>query len=49
MKRIICTVSNDLSYDQRMIRICSTLANAGYEVTLLGRKLPDSIPLEPKP
>lgn len=42
MKRIICTVSNDLTYDQRMIRICSTLALVGYEVQLWGRQLRES-------
>jgi len=36
-KRIVCTVTNDLNYDQRMIRICTSLVNAGYEVTLVGR------------
>lgn len=46
MKRIICTVTNDLSYDQRMIRICSTLAKAGYEVWLVGRKRRDSKPFK---
>jgi hypothetical protein len=45
MKRIICTVSNDLTFDQRMIRICTTLASAGYQVQLWGRELPDSKPL----
>ena len=44
-KRIICTVTNDLTTDQRMLRICSTLAAADYRVTLVGRKLPDSLPL----
>lgn len=29
-----------------MIRICSTLAEAGYQVKLIGRKLPSSKPLE---
>jgi glycosyltransferase involved in cell wall biosynthesis len=48
-KRILCTVTNDLSYDQRMQRICSTLAEAGYAVTLIGRKLPNSKPLEELP
>ena len=48
-KRIIFTVSNDLRYDQRMLRICTTLSAAGYEVALVGRHLPSSIPLQPKP
>lgn len=48
-KRILCTVTNDLSYDQRMQRICSTLAEAGYAVTLIGRKLPNSKALEDLP
>ncbi len=38
MKKIICTVTNDLVYDQRMIRICGSLAKAGYQVCLVGRK-----------
>ncbi|MBC8046077.1 MAG: glycosyltransferase [Fimbriimonadaceae bacterium] len=36
MRKIIFTVTNDLTYDQRMQRICTTLANAGYAVTLIG-------------
>jgi glycosyltransferase involved in cell wall biosynthesis len=44
-KRIIFTVTNDLVYDQRMIRICSSLVSAGYEVLLAGRTAKDSIPL----
>lgn len=40
--RIICTVTNDLNYDQRMHRICSALAEAGYEVWLTGRRLRES-------
>jgi len=42
MKKITLTVTNDLSFDQRMIRICTSLAAAGYEVTLVGRRLPRS-------
>ncbi len=37
-KRILLTVTNDLVFDQRMQRICTSLANAGYQVTLVGRK-----------
>jgi glycosyltransferase involved in cell wall biosynthesis len=47
MKRLVFTVTNDLSYDQRMIRICTSLAVAGYHVTLVGRKQKKSIPLHP--
>ncbi len=42
-KRIVLTVTNDLNYDQRMQRICATLAEAGYAVTLVGRLLPKSL------
>ena len=48
-KRIYCTVTNDLTYDQRMIRICTSLVSAGYEVTLVGRREPASLPLIPHP
>jgi len=47
-KKIYCTVTNDLTYDQRMIRICTSLSRAGYKVVLVGRKEPASIPLEPQ-
>ena len=42
MKKIIVSVSNDLSTDQRVAKVCNTLVNAGYEIMLIGRKLPDS-------
>jgi len=48
VKRIFFTVTNDLSYDQRMDRICTSLASSGYTVTLVGRKLRTSIPLRQK-
>jgi len=48
MKKIYFTVTNDLSFDQRMIRICNSLARNGYEVTLVGRILPDSIAVPPQ-
>jgi glycosyltransferase involved in cell wall biosynthesis len=44
-KRIVCTVTNDLNYDQRMIRICTSLAKAGYHVTLVGFQRKNSPPL----
>ncbi len=42
LKTLLFTVTNDLSYDQRMIRICGSLTNAGYKVKLVGRKRKDS-------
>jgi len=39
---IICTVTNDLSFDQRMQRICTALQDGGHEVTLVGRKRKNS-------
>ncbi len=45
MKTISFTVTNDLTYDQRMQRVCTTVANAGYKVVLIGRKLKNSSPL----
>ena len=38
-------MTNDLSYDQRMARICCTLANEGYLVTLVGFRKKGSLPL----
>lgn len=47
--RIAITVTNDLSYDQRMIRISRSLTAAGHDVVIVGRLLPDSIPLRREP
>ncbi len=38
LKHLIFTVTNDLNYDQRMIRICNSLATNGYQVTLVGTR-----------
>lgn len=43
--RICFTVTNDLSYDQRMQRICRSLAKNGYSVTLIGREKKNSLHL----
>ena len=45
-KKIIFTITNDLTYDQRMLRICSTLATEGYQIQLVGRQLSSSIPFD---
>jgi len=44
-KKIICTVINDLNYDQRMHRVCTSLVSAGNEVVLVGRVKEKSQPL----
>lgn len=41
-RHLLFTVTNDLLYDQRMLRICGSLAQAGYRVTLVGRCHHDS-------
>jgi len=45
-KNIVFTVTNDLNYDQRMRRICSSLQRAGHQITLVGRIKPKSKPLD---
>jgi len=47
--RLVFAVTTDLSYDQRMQRICASLARAGYEVLLVGWQRPTSVPLGPQP
>ena len=42
-------VTNDLNQDQRMHRICNTIQNAGYHVTLIGRRKPNSDSLYDQP
>ena len=45
MRAIVC-VTNDLSTDNRVHRTCTVLRELGYEVLLVGRELPDSLPLQ---
>ena len=47
--KIFFTVTTDLTYDQRMIRISTSLANAGYKVVLVGCKRKSSLPLIAQP
>lgn len=49
MKHLVFAVTNELNYDQRMIRICTSLANAGYRVTLIGRRWMGTPALVPRP
>ena len=46
MPRAFVAVTNDLSTDNRVHRTCTVLQELGYDVTLIGRKLPQSLPLD---
>jgi glycosyltransferase involved in cell wall biosynthesis len=48
LKRISVAVTNDLIADNRVHRTCLTLAEAGYEVILTGRKYRDSPDMNPR-
>lgn len=46
MKKVIISVTNDLSTDQRVDKVARSLRKMGLEVLLVGRLLPDSSPLK---
>ncbi len=45
MKRIVISVTNDLTTDQRVGKTCEVLSEIGYDVLLVGRKLKNSVPV----
>jgi glycosyltransferase involved in cell wall biosynthesis len=45
-KRVLLLVSTDVTYDQRVYRTARSLSDLGAKVTLIGRNLPDSSPVE---
>lgn len=45
MKTIIVSVTNDLTTDQRVAKVCNSLINNGYEIILVGRLLKKSKPI----
>ncbi|MEO6001310.1 MAG: hypothetical protein ABIN89_30945, partial [Chitinophagaceae bacterium] len=47
MRKIYFVVNNELNYDQRMIRICTTLAANNYNIVLVGKAYSGSLPLTP--
>jgi glycosyltransferase involved in cell wall biosynthesis len=49
MSTIILSVTNDLATDQRVRKVAHTLTNMGFQVKLVGRLLPWSMPLTDMP
>lgn len=47
--KIISAVINDLVTDQRVHRSCMLMHEMGYDVALIGRRLPDSLPMPARP
>lgn len=46
LKQVIVSATNDLTTDQRVHKICTTLHNNGFNVVLVGRKLEKSMSLD---
>jgi hypothetical protein len=47
--RLVFAVTTDLNYDQRMQRVCGSLARAGYQVEIIGWQRNSSLPLTVQP
>lgn len=45
MKKIVVSVTNDLVTDQRVAKVCNVLHKMGFSILLIGRKLPNSLPI----
>ncbi|NND93997.1 MAG: glycosyltransferase [Flavobacteriales bacterium] len=45
-KRIIVSVTNDLSTDQRVAKTCKSLQKLGFDIILVGRMLKNSLPVD---
>ena len=49
MKKVILSVTNDLVTDNRVHKVALSLQQHGYQVMLVGRKLPKSMPMDFRP
>jgi glycosyltransferase involved in cell wall biosynthesis len=49
MKTITASVISDLTTDQRVIRICTTLTQMGFDVKVIARSFSNSLPLDKYP
>ncbi len=48
-KRVTVSVINDLATDQRVKKICGTLHNMGFDITLIGREMKNSPAMDHRP
>lgn len=49
MKKAIVSVTNDLATDVRVDKVCKLLCTLGFDVLMVGRKLPNSMQITNKP
>jgi glycosyltransferase involved in cell wall biosynthesis len=45
VRKIIVSVTNDLVTDNRVHKVCASLSEIGFDILLVGRKLPYSVPV----
>ena len=45
-KRIIISVTNDIATDNRIRKVAQSLFNSGFEITVVGRKLKNSLSID---
>jgi len=48
-KKVLVSVINDLASDQRVKKVCGTISQLGFEITLIGRRLKNSPDMDARP